>query len=205
MRFVATALLGAVLLCTSSVVAAGIPSPANSTVPPCLVVCPAGDVDFTVVVRDIANYPIVGCDVMLDFSACPSFHVCPDCCQNVIIDWQNHRATVVSDINGAARFPLKMGGVCTGATVRVYACMVMLGQVPMASPDQDGDLDVDDSDAAHVSSLIGSHDPGADFDCDGTVTQADKDWLWIYHGGHSCAGIVPARTPSWGSVKVIYR
>lgn len=184
----------------------GIPDPEHCTVPPCLVVCPAGDDTFIVVVRDVANNPApLGCWVTLRFDGCSGFHVCPDCCPNVAIDWQNHRATAYTDSNGAARFPLKMGGVCTGATVWVLACNVSLAHVQMASPDQDGDLDVDASDAAHVNSLIGSHDPGADFDCDGTVTQADLDWLANGHGGHSCAGIVPVPPSSWGSVKLHYR
>jgi hypothetical protein len=205
MRLAATALLTTALLCTTSALAFGIPSPSNSTVPPCLVVCPAGDAEFTVVVRDVANNPVVGCDVMLDFSGCPSFHVCPDCCQDVIIDRQNHRATMISDANGTARFRLKMGGVCGGAMVLVLACNVLLKQVPMASFDQDGNLEVDASDLLRVESLIGSHDPGADFNCDGTVTWEDVYWLYYLHGGQTCAGITPARLPSWGSLKVIYR
>ena len=64
---------------------------------------------------------------------------------------------------------------------------------------------MDAGDASHVYGLIGSHDAGADFDCDGTVTQADFDWMTNLHGGHSCSNIVPARTPSWGVLKLIYR
>jgi hypothetical protein len=191
------------LLLSAAVAMANIPHPDNCTVPPCLVVCPAGDDIFTVVLRDVAYNPVWGCDVTLDFSACPAFHLCPDCCANLTIDLQNRRVTAISDVNGIASFPLKMGGVCAGATVGVYAAGagLYLGSVPMASPDQDGNLVVDAADAAHVNSLIGTHDPGADFDCDGTVTQADFAWLVNNHDGHSCTGMgAPALPllPPWG-------
>jgi len=184
------------LLLSAAVAMANIPHPDNCTVPPCLVVCPAGDEVFTVVVRDIAYFPVVGCDVTLDFGGCPAFQMCPDCCANLAIDSQNHTATAISDFNGIANFPLKMGGVCTGATVAVYtAGSLYLGSVPMASPDQTGNLIVNAADAAHVNGLIGTHDPGADFDCDGTVTQADFTWLWNNHGNHSCAGTTAPGVP----------
>ena len=47
----------ALLAATASLATAAVPSPANSTTPPCLAPCPMGDVAFTVVVRDVANNP----------------------------------------------------------------------------------------------------------------------------------------------------
>jgi hypothetical protein len=187
--------------------AAGVPSPMNSTVPPCFVACPAGDVTFTVVVRDIANYPVANSTVWLDFSACPAFPVCADCCAGITIYPELRLATRVTDASGVAAFPLKLGGVCSGQRMRVFADGVMLtySGVPVASPDQDGDLLVDAGDALRVHGLIGTSEQGADFDCDGTVTQADFDWMTNLHGGHSCSNVVPARTRSWGALKLIYR
>ena len=186
--------------------AAAVPSPANSTVPPCFVACPAGDVSYTVVVRDIASNPVTGSTVELDFSACPAFPVCTGCCADVTIDPQNHRVRKVTNASGIATFVLKMGGVCGGQRMRVFADGVMLSSgVAVASPDQDGNLFVDAGDALHVYGLIGSHDASADFDCDGTVTQADYDWMTSHHGGHSCENAVPASPRSWGVLKLIYR
>ena len=185
---------------------AGIPSPTNSTVPPCFVACPAGDITFTVIVRDLANNPVPGATVWLDFSACPAFPICEGCCAGVTIDPQNRRAAKVTNASGVASFALKMGGVCGGQRMRVFADGVMLSSgVTVASPDQDGNLLVDAGDAFHVYGLIGGHDAGADFDCDGTVTQADYDWMTSQHGGHSCENVVPARHRSWGVLKLIYR
>ncbi len=183
----------------------GIPVPENSTVPPCLVACPGGDITYTVVVRDIASNPVVGCDVRLSFGACPTFRMCPECCTGLVIDWQNRNVTAVSDVNGVAHFPLEMGGTCPGATVGAYACNVYLGSAQLASPDQDGNHGVDGVDATIVFSLLGTTNPGADFDCDGVVTQADLDWLNINHLGHHCSDYTPTRATTWGTVKIIYR
>jgi hypothetical protein len=199
------------LICASLAMPAfaGIPDPAHCTVPPCLVLCPAGDDTFTVVVRDIAGNPVSGVRVRLEFASCssgPSIVVCSwDCCPGLIIDGLHELVRTDSDANGVAKFGAKMGGLCEGSTVGVSAGSVHLADVHLASPDQNGNLVVGADDAQHVHDLIGTTDPGADFDCDGIVTQADYDWLVNNHGGHSCAGIVPARTPSWGSVKVLYR
>ena len=57
--------------------AAQIPSPRNSTVPNCIVVCPAGDLPVSVTVRDINNLPLVGVIVDLKFCPCASIHFCP--------------------------------------------------------------------------------------------------------------------------------
>jgi hypothetical protein len=185
---------------------AGIPSPANSTVPPCFIACPAGDLSYTVVVRDIGGWPVVNSAVLLAFDACQAFQVCADCCAGVTINPQNSTAIRITDVNGAATFPLKLGGVCDGQRMIVRADGYLLsGGVRVASPDQDGDLLVDAEDALHLYALIGSQDAGADFDCDGTVTQADYDWMVNLHGGHSCSNVVSARAPSWGVLKLIYR
>jgi hypothetical protein len=121
------------------------------------------------------------------------------------VDWPHRRVSLVSDFNGVAAIQLEMGGVCNAAWIGVYACNVFLGQVTLASPDQDGDLDVDAADAARVRSLIGKFDRGADFNCDMIVTQADFDWLANFHGGHTCPGGVPTRPTTWGSIKLLYR
>jgi hypothetical protein len=99
-----------------------------------------------------------------------------------------------------------MGGVCSAGVV-VSVCGIILNYtpIPVASPDQNADLLVADADVAIASGLLGSHDPRADFDGDGTVTEADIAWLTDLHGGHSCDNVVPARTTTWGLVKILYR
>jgi len=186
--------------------AAGVPSGPNSTVPPGFIACPWGDVGFTVVVRDIASNPVIGSVVELDFGACPSFPICEGCCPGVTVDLVNHRISKAADGNGIVTFALKMGGVCGGQHVLVRADQVLLASIPMASPDQDGDLYVSIQDRNTIIGKLGSPDPTADFDSDGLVTQADLDWAFPTHAGHSCNNdVLEMHRPTWGTVKLIYR
>ena len=73
-RFPPTLLL---LTCFSLSAHAGVPSPPNSTFPPCLVTCPLGDLYVEVIVRDIANNPLTGASVTFVFSDCPDAFLCP--------------------------------------------------------------------------------------------------------------------------------
>lgn len=113
----------------------------------------------------------------------------------------------VSDANGVATFSPKLGGLCPSGTVVVRADGFLVGTMVVSSPDQDGDLQVDATDATMVHDLIGTYawGAGADLDGDGTVTEADVSWLTNLHGGHSCVNAVPARPTTWGSVKILYR
>jgi hypothetical protein len=196
------------LLCCAwpSAAGAGIPSPMNCTFPYLLPSCPAGDVQFEVVVRDIGNWAVVGSHVMLTFPACPGVVFCDDCCPGLTFDQQARTVTAVTDANGVAAFSLKMGGLCPTDYVEVRADGYFLGSATVGlSTDRDGNLQVDATDAAMVRALIGSADWSADLDGDGEVTEADVSWLTDLHGGHSCAGVVPTRTTTWGSVKLLYR
>ena len=187
-------------------VAAAVPSPPNCTVPIGLVTCPRGDVIFTVVVRDIANLPVAGSTVELDFGACPSFPLCDDCCDGVTLDRVNHRASMITGANGQASFALETGGICGGQHVLVRADGILLASVPEASPDQDGNLYVGTHDLDLILPKLGTQDPTADFNLDGWVTQADLDWMFPAHAGVSCNNeVVGARRSSWGALKIVYR
>jgi len=196
------------LLCCAwpAVATAGIPYAGNSTVPYRILACPAGDVRFEVVVRDIANRPVVGSYVVLNFSTCPSVVFCDDCCPGLTFDRQARTVTAVSDVNGVATFPLKMGGLCPTGYVVVRADGFLLGNWSIGiSPDRDGNLLVNATDATMVHDLIGTSDLSADLDGDGAVTEADVSWLTGLHGGHSCANAVPTQAATWGSIKLLYR
>ena len=56
---------------------ANVPNPAASSVDPCLIACPAGDLDFHVVVRDFGSNPVFGSTLTLDFCDCPTAAICP--------------------------------------------------------------------------------------------------------------------------------
>src|SRR5262245_55430119 len=121
---------------------AAVPSPANSSVQSCLTACPLGDSPFVVVVRDLANNPISGSTVAIDFVNCSAAYICegpgfvPD---SITIDPTNRNLRVTTLANGIAYFPLRVGGVCAAGTVRVFADGVLLAQRALASPDQNGD------------------------------------------------------------------
>jgi hypothetical protein len=174
---------------------AAVPDPLRSQVDPCLVVCPAGDFTFHVVVRDVANVPIAGATVVVNLCNCPSVHLCSGPCD----------VLATSDAAGNAFFQIKGGGICPGGVASVTADGVLLASRTVASPDQDGDLSVTSADIAIISGkLLLPYDPGADLDCDGTVSNADVS-IASSHSSHNCQGVVPTEGQSWGKVKAIYR
>jgi hypothetical protein len=130
---------------------AATPSPANSSVDPCLVICPRGDFAFHVTVRDAVGAPIAGSSVILDFCSATSVHFCPG---------SGCTVQAVTDAAGQVFFAISGGGVTSpGSEVTVRADGVQLANRPVASPDQDGSLVVDDTDLAIGTSKLGSaHD-----------------------------------------------
>lgn len=194
-----TRLLSAMIVVSSLVwnaaANANVPNPALSTVDPCLVVCPAGDIPFHVTVRDVANVPIQGSTIMISFCSCVGhgFELCPGVSCSV---------SAVTDAAGKATLFIAAGGGCS-SPVNVLADGVILASRTIASPDQNGDLFVDAADAAIVGGKIGTTDPSADLDCDGSVTPNDQTFR-AQHAQHAC-GVVPTQVESWGRVKSIYR
>ena len=62
----------------ASAARAAIPSPANSSEDPCIRVCPGGDMNYHIVVRDAANNPVAGASIVMDFCSCPGVVFCPN-------------------------------------------------------------------------------------------------------------------------------
>jgi len=171
-------------------------SPPNSSVDPCLILCPLSDIAFHVTVRDLANSPIANSVVMIDF--CPvasSVHQCfvTSC-----------TVSGVTNVFGQLTLSIAGGGV-SATQVEVRADGVLLATRPVASTDQNGDLTVNGADLAIGTGKLGLADPTMDLDCDqGVVDQADVA-VMNAHLGHSCGGPTPARPRSWGRVKQVYR
>ena len=199
-RYVIPALVACA--CSASPGFAGVPNPVTSSVDPCLKVCPLGDFAFLVVVRDIAANPVANSTVVLDFSNCPGFAHCVDPGPGITADDASKNMRKVTDANGQVVFQLAMGGGCP--SVRVLADGVLLRAVPMASPDQNGDLLVNGTDDGLLLGKIGGADLTGDLTCDGSVT-SDDDLVLRAHMGHTCSGIVPTHQPSWGQLRTIYR
>ena len=95
---------------------------AHSTVPKCFVGCPAGDVPFTVVVRDAVGNPSVNAYVTLSFNYlsyiyCPPPKFCPIQEPGTWINGSGVNRT--TDGSGTVTFHLAVGGLCPSATVYV--------------------------------------------------------------------------------------
>jgi hypothetical protein len=200
------AILTILTLGAPSIARSDVPSAAQSTVPPCLTVCPYGDITFDVVVRDAAHNPKAGSSVWIELPTCAAFHLCanqgdPD----LTLATSPLRAIKVTDATGAVSFHLHAGGVCPGTTVRVTADGVLLALPPLSSPDQDGDLDVAGSDmlAIQAKTLL-PFDATADLTCNHVIDQGDIDAAFV-HYGHTCDAVLPTHDPSWGGIKIHYR
>jgi hypothetical protein len=168
---------------------AGIADPANCTLDPALVACPAGDAVFTVVTRDASGSWWAEDFVTLSFCPCSSFHLeSPSSLYTIngdgcsISEMPNDQAT--------SRFPVAGFGTCADL-VRIDAGGVTLGYRAVASPDQDGDGVVTSADIAIVQSKVGTSDPTADFNGDGMVTAADVAFAQNHLGHSEAATGVP--------------
>ncbi len=182
---------------------AGVPSPGNSSIPARIIVCPQGDIASVVTVRDFANNVVPGSQVVFDFGPCPAAAFCPsDPNQGYTLDLATRTVRKLTDAQGRASFGLRMGGSCNAVTI--YADGINLGSAPLLSPDQNGDLIVNNTDFTIINGKIGSNDYTADFDGSGTVTIADMSFAQ-QHGGHACQNVVGTTRRTWGGVKVYYR
>jgi hypothetical protein len=202
----AAALLVILTLGVTSRASSGVPSPANSTVPRCLEVCPYGDITFDIVVRDLASNPVGNSTVEIDLPTCAAFHLCPNQSDpNLTILTAPLRAFKVTSAAGTVSFHLHAGGVCPGTSVSVRADGVNLNTVSLSSPDQDGDLDVTGPDMLTIQAKASlPFDATADLTCDGVVDANDLN-AGLAHYGHTCDAITPTHDRSWGGLKILYR
>jgi hypothetical protein len=194
-------LLTAVSLTTAG---AGVPSPSTSYVDPCLRICPAGDMNFHVVVRDVAANPVAGSTVAIALCPCHAIVLCPlNGSENYSINGCD--LTRSTDAAGIADFQIRAGGTCPGP-VQVYADGVLIGTISaVSSPDQDGNASVNATDQAILAGKMGGpYDATGDFNCSAGLDPGDQ-LILDSHLGHSCAAVVPTRPSSWGRVKTIYR
>lgn len=193
-RLVLTGLALASCAAFAEPVAAGIPSASTSFVAPHVVVCPAGDSMLVVIVRHVSGNPWSEGPVWVDLCGCPGVHLSSVPLACGVPDTSACHVTMMPDVNGVVEIPIQGGGVCPGGTVQVFADGVWLAiRGEPASFDQNGDLKVDNADAAIVNAKIGGHDPSADFDGDGTVTVSDLAIL-LTHLGHVSPGAAASAT-----------
>jgi hypothetical protein len=147
---------------------------------------------------------VPGSKVMIDFSSCSLFAVCSFPCAGCTAFALAHTVQKSADVNGSARFDLRVGNTCPNERVGVYADGILLGTAAFSSLDQNGDLSVTGADMVRVQAAEASGDLSADFDCSGSVNAADLNIVQA-HVGVTCNGVVPALPRSWGMLKGAYR
>lgn len=166
---------------------AGVPSPANSTVPGSILIVgnSAGVADtvsgvFAVTVRDLANNPINGSAVAVDFVGAGDLRVCSDqlnlestvnCAAKTVRRFTDAagqvRFTILGGSNGAAATSLR-------GTVKVFADGVLLTNTTTSSgficgsPDLDGASGLGANDISRLLTDIGTGQPFQRADLDGS-------------------------------------
>jgi hypothetical protein len=210
-RFVTLFAAAALAAVGSTQAAAAVPSPVNSSVPACMALCPLGDMPFAVTVRDLANNPIAGSTVVIDFSGCPNgAYICPTRPGDpYTVNLVTRTLSMVTGAGGAVTFPARIGGVGPAGCAKVFADGVLLRSYALASPDQNGNgvaTGIVDVDPALFAAKLGTVDPTADFDCSGGAVDPADQLIFNRHLSHSCDGIVDAvQRHTWGSLKSHYR
>jgi len=199
------------LLPIGTAIASRIPSPGLCTIPSPVVACPAGDVVYATVMRLADNVPIDQPDVVISVDGCPSLQVPP------VIGDEGYQVVFVpntqtpqsfqktGNVNGETDFALRAGGTCPATTVKIYGDGVQVALRALASFDQDGNLSVGPEDVAIATAKLGTNDPTADFDGDGTVTSADLAILRAHLGHHAPGMATPVASRTWGTLKLLYR
>ena len=140
---------------------------------PCLTACPAGDIPFTVYMREADGTPVPGVSsVWLDFSGCSNAVPCQS-----EVDWPIVHPNGPSDDSGRIVFYVNAGGCDEGCLINVEAFCGTIASVPFKSVDTDGDLIVkpQDFDVPICN----------DFNCDG-ITDISDLALLTAHLTHNC-------------------
>jgi hypothetical protein len=153
-RTIAILLALAALVPHARPASAKIPNAALSFVTRPMIACPAGEVVFTTIMRDVMNNPLPLEDVMVSFEDCPSVRlplVLGDEGYTVVFGPGQPPAVALqayADFNGEKDFAIRAGGTCPASTVKIYGDGVLVALRSLASPDQDGDLTVGPADEA---------------------------------------------------------
>lgn len=200
----ATLLVACGLLAASAAMAA-VPSPANSTCPPCVnlvgtsagVADPAGSV--TVTVRDLANVPINNSLVVLDLSGCSGLQLCDtqpgftvDCGTQTVRGFTGPGGTITFKVIGHANT------LCDAAPRNALNCgKIFADGVLLCSPSIHAfDLNgggVGPSDlSSWLCDFFGPNNPSrSDYNCTGVVDPADLSaWLVDFFSSAGAGGCI---------------
>ena len=184
-----------------SATTAGIPSPANSTIPTHIHVVgrygtqpdtAAGR--FVVVARDLANNPIPGSSIVVDFSANPDVRLSSDPLDpSLTVNCAQHTVRAYTNVRGEAFFTIVGAGTLTPqgstfATTRIFQDGMLLGTVPTSVYDLDatGGLGANDL-SMWMSDFGGGTNPlRGDYDASGFVGANDLS-VWLNTFGQAAS------------------
>ena len=205
---VATATFALLLAAGHPALADGVPSPSNSTIPAFIILVgadvfghpdPAGT--FSVVFRDLANNPVPGVHIVVDFTGANDLRLCG--AQGASVSIVAGGVMGVTDLNGTVTMTL-LGHAIPNASpsppwaVKFWADGVLLGSVPGAAFDLDGVNGVSGADLSRWLGdfVSGVNMPRADYDGTGALGGNDlKLWLQVFTRGtssQSCPTVVTA-------------
>ena len=176
---------------------AGPPSPGNSTIPYHVLLVglgPAGPDSAigqaAVAYRDLANHPIPGAVVTLDFSACNDLVLASDQLDpRLFTNCAANTVSAVTDANGVARFTIMGSGIAAPAhlpqALHVYANGEWLGGVAVGVLERDGSAGLTLADLAYwAADYFGGAPERADLDGLSGVDLNDLSiWAHAYFSG----------------------
>jgi hypothetical protein len=179
------------------------PTPSSCTVSP-LVACPAGDLPIRVVVKR-GKTPVPGSTVTLDLSGCTEVKLAAPRSVDPHLITDGCRVSLATNAQGVAELRIRAGGASSCSRIVLHAEGAMIAERSgMASPDQDGNLQVDLSDLALLKTKLGAEDPSGDLDGDGKVTARGMAEA-RRHLGHQADVPTPVLIRTWGEIKTGYR
>lgn len=191
-------------VCATAADAAGVPDPGSICTCPTFVVLvgrsdgasdPLGA--FTVTIRDFANNPVPGSLVWLDFSQAQDVQLSSASDPGITVQCVARTVQAVTDAVGVAHFTIRGGShagpaISFGSTVRIWADGVLLGTIPVSTPDLDGINGVGAGDLSmFLADFFSQTNPTrSDFSHDGVVGGGDLAfWLQVFlNGGSAISG-----------------
>ena len=207
-------LLTAAGLLVASAAMAGVPSEGNSTKPGYIQLggsipsFTAGTPDpvglFIVVVRDLANNPLNGASVVIDFSNCDDVIICEDQFDvDALVNCAAKTVRKFTDITGSVQFNIIGGSTGAGAASsflnhgRIYANGTLIGSPSVAVYDLDNASGVGANDLSAWFTDFGTGNSygRSDYDGSGSVGANDLSlWFTVFGSGassSSCASSCP--------------
>gem|GEM_PF-3238785 len=143
---------------------------------PCLVICPQGDIPYSVFLKDSCGNPV--CDLSgtwLDFSTCPTIP-CP-----TQVDWPIVKPDSCDPATGEHFFTLAAGSLdCIDCMASLFVNSAFCRGINAKFLDINGDLCVTGNDWLPAM-------PCNDYNCNGTIDSADFA-IHSAHLGHCCDG-----------------